>query len=120
MRFLENFSRRHGEHGAGELKGFRMGDLREIWRGCLSRKYTASSQGFGRQVEDTEAAIKDRFRSVLASKSIICLGAQFVSIWGRSASPPSVKKLDGIMAIRLKFLVNFRCDCPGWKTSSYD
>ena len=39
----------------------------------------ASSRGFGRQAEDTEAAIKDRFKCVLAQKSIICLGAQFVN-----------------------------------------
>ena len=89
---------------------FAWGILREVWRGCLSRSYIASSRGFGRQVED--AAINDRFRCVLAPKSIICLGARFFSIGGRSVSPPSVKQLDGIMAICLKFLVDFRCDCP--------
>ena len=44
---LGSFSRRHGGHGAGELncRGFRMGGLRKIWRGCLSRRHGGHGVG---------------------------------------------------------------------------
>ena len=81
---LESLSRRHGEHGDGEIKGkdFRM-------RGGLSRSCTASRRGFGRQAAlHQEKIIKNRLEVL---KSDRLLEARFVSIEGRSVSPPGVK-----------------------------
>ena len=52
----------------GDMEGLSLTELH-----CLNTRFRQAGGGY-------EAVIKDQFRCVLASKSIICLGARFVSI----------------------------------------